>query len=196
MIAEFNVLHISTIEFELGMEKIIIEMLEQRGYTNIYVRENETGELFDIECVDNDNKTVYVKYLTVRIKIPHFFKKYMEDIDNPTDIHHIIILRKKHSNSFSKLCLPYDVEIFTRNELQVNITKHILVPNHTRIPFTERDEIKKLLQLYSCDTIDNFPVLQKNDPVCRFYGGKIGDIFKIKRISPITGEYVSYRHVA
>jgi len=177
------------------MENTIIEMLEQRGYTNIVKHENDTGELFDIECIDTNNKTVYVKYLLNRLKIPYFFKKYMEDLDNPTDIHHIIVLRKKHSNSFLKLCSPYDVEIFTQNELQVNITKHVLVPEHIRIPSQEKDKIAKLLQLYSCDTIANFPILQKKDPVCRFYGGKVGDIFKIRRVSPVTGEYVSYRHV-
>ena len=132
----------------------------------------------------------------MRLKLPSFFKKYIEELDNPTDIHHIFVLQKKNSNSFLKLCSPYHVEIFTEQELRVNITKHILVPEHERIPHSNKEYIDTLLHQYSCETIHNFPVLRVTDPVCRFYGGKKGDLFKIKRRSPVTGEYISYRHVA
>ena len=55
------------------------------------------------------------------------------------------------------------IERFDETELQVNITQHVLVPQHTVLSQSEK---KNLLQRYRI-TDDKLPKIQINDPVAR-----------------------------
>lgn len=178
------------------MNNVLLEMMKQRKYTDIQVSEDSDQDTsVDITCKDEQGKTVYVKKLLMRLKLPHFFKKYIESLEDAKEAHHIIILCKKHSSSFAKLCEPYSVELFREEELQINITKHVLVPEHIRIPSYDKDKINEILKKFSCDSVSTLPAILQTDPVCKFFGGKSGDLFKIKRNSIISGTYESYRYV-
>jgi len=85
---------------------------------------------------------------------------------------------------------PLD-EIFLYTELIFNRTKHRLVPKHVLL--TEVDK-REILQTYDCkDT--QIPRMVTTDYVCRYFGAKPGDMFKIFRPSPSSGVYITYRVV-
>ena len=54
-------------------------------------------------------------------------------------------------------------------------------------------------KLFENETFDNkkreMPRIIDSDPVARYFGAKIGDIFEITRPSVTTGEAISYRIV-
>lgn len=156
------------------------------------VLKNATKTSFEVK-MDN----IYVIYY-----IPSKFrmgelKKLLDDNEDRKlnkDVQFIIVLNDKMSlinlrtlNSMPNL----QYQIFRIKELQFNITKHILVPKHEVV----RDEevIKSILDSYSLKTKYQLPTILKTDPMSRYLGLKSGDIVKITRNSPSSGEYIVYR---
>lgn len=77
-----------------------------------------------------------------------------------------------------------NIELFNYNELMYNITKHHLVPKHTKLSSEER---LSFVSTYG----DNIPIIKKTDPVSRYWCFKPGDIIRINR----NDGTISYRIV-
>lgn len=74
---------------------------------------------------------------------------------------------------------------------EIDITKSEFVPKHI---IMNEDEKLQLLNEFKI-TIRQLPRISVNDPVIKQIGGKIGDVIKIVRNSPVAGESVYYRVV-
>jgi len=74
---------------------------------------------------------------------------------------------------------------------EVDIVKSDFVPKHVIINDEEKHE---LLDKYKI-TIKQLPRISINDPVIKNLGGKVGDVIKIVRNSPVAGESIYYRVV-
>lgn len=70
------------------------------------------------------------------------------------------------------------VEVFTTTQLMLNISRHALVPQHTRL---ETAQVKKILRQLGASSSDALPTLLTTDPVARYYGFEIGDVIRINR---------------
>ncbi len=86
------------------------------------------------------------------------------------------------------------IEVFEEAELVVNITRHILVPQHIKLTMEQKVELFKRYRININDTT-SLPRLLKRDPVSRYYGFEQGDVVKIVRRSETAGRYISYRIV-
>jgi len=73
--------------------------------------------------------------------------------------------------------------------LQFNILEHELVPEHT--PIYDKNKIKEILNQNNV-TINQLPIISKNDPVAKLVRLVPGDICKINRINN-SGENIYYR---
>lgn len=72
----------------------------------------------------------------------------------------------------------YFVQYFTLNELQYNVTKHVLVPEHRLMSDIETE---RLMQAYQIDTPLKFPHILVIDPVIKFLGGRLMQMVEISR---------------
>ena len=74
---------------------------------------------------------------------------------------------------------------------KIDITKHILVPKHTKISDAEK---KKIIERYNI-TGRELPGINKKDPAIQNLNVKDGDVIKIIRKSHTTGKATFYRRV-
>jgi len=85
----------------------------------------------------------------------------------------------------------YQLEQFLESELLVNVTEHILVPEHLVLTPSEKAELLARYKLKD----HQLPRMQIGDTIARYFGLKKGDVIKIIRPSVTSGRYVTYRIV-
>lgn len=71
----------------------------------------------------------------------------------------------------------------------IDIFKHKYVPKYAVL---KEEEIQELLMKYNISS-KQLPKMLSNDPVAKLLGAKPGNILKIVRKSPTTGDSITYR---
>ena len=175
----------------------LIEMLTDRGIDASVLKSysieeiSSFGGVFVIDLPESKIKIVY----DLSPKIRWVDVKKSIGIDNESDINLLIyIVKDKMNNSETKKIdeLAFDYQVFDIKDLQFNISKHILVPKHTLI--SDAKEIENILNVYKVK-INQLPQILKTDKMAQYLNAKVGNIVKINRISPTSGEFVVYRYV-
>lgn len=158
--------------------KTCIEMLYQRGYTDI-TRDN--NEITAINKYGNNMKCTYIndKISTQNIR----------DIITSMDmeqITHIIILYDDEITTPAKKIIHDHkeniIEVFNVKELQINITKHRLQPKFELIKKDESFIIKRKMGT-------KFPIMFESGPISRFFYFRKEDMV---RVTTKDG-YINYR---
>lgn len=118
---------------------------------------------------------------------------YLERMNEQGVYRAIVVVKNSLTPSAAKVMTTmapkYILEQFAEAELVVNITEHVLVPQH--IVLTE-EEKKALLARYRLKETQ-LPRILITDPVARYYGLRRGQVVKILRASETAGRYVTYR---
>ena len=195
---------------------IIINMIKQRGfdtskYENFSIKEIDSmlggtpakisSDVNPLDIyMENKNNKILIKFIVNQKLRINNLTNLVEDIittqlsENDTLI---IITHDKITNEIFDELLEtiYQkhnifIQLFWIETLMVDITQHKLVPNHSIISNEEKEQ---LLQKYNLVSYNQLPIIMKNDPVAKYYGGKRGDVFKINRPSETAGEYITYR---
>lgn len=83
------------------------------------------------------------------------------------------------------------ISYFNENELLYDIYEHVRVPKHTLLTVDEKQELLRTLRA----TEDLLPKMQRQDPMARYLGLRVGDVVKIDRYSMTVGHDVYYRIV-
>lgn len=162
-----------------------LEMIQQRGYKIL-----DTDE--DRILAMKPNKTQMCVFITTACKFNvESIQEFISMMHKMSIKHSIIVYRETATHVAKKIIeesKDMDIELFHVDDLQYNITKHYLVPEHTiafRKGTTGYNDFKKKFNA------DKFPTLLSSDPVARFYHYSKGDIIRVKRVDG----YITYRIV-
>lgn len=181
--------------------KTILEMIKDRQYnvnieainetliTDSFIQKSKSKPGIMIN-VDNKVMIIY-QILKDKVDMPSL-KKFLDEY-NEIDLDVILITQEKLLLKQLEDLKLYQKNIssFQLKELQINITKHFLVPKHEKVPKKDEQEI---LDFYNLKSKTQLPLILKTDPMSRYLGLQSGDLVKITRNnSPSSGEYVIYR---
>jgi len=193
--------------------KNILEILEvsyniddYRDFTineiDIMIKNNQLDMLLTNNTENNSNKKVYVKYFIENQP----FKEYviddvvedlfvLEQVLTKEDTLIFIIHEEPSDKIKAKLEYMYSrdgifIVIHTLDRLQMNILKHILVPNMVILDKKEEDEVKRK---YNIKNNSQFPEIGRFDPQALALCMRPGNIGKFTRASSTALTYINYR---
>jgi DNA-directed RNA polymerase subunit H (RpoH/RPB5) len=156
--------------------KVIIEILIDREYKIDYADYDFTNEQpYIIKAKKNINTIIVFINEDEKLNIQGIKDKI--SIMNKENATSCIIIYKATVTSSAKKSLEtleYEFELFALHELQLNITRHRLVPRHTRVLPSEKEELDKNYK-------GKLPILLHNDPISRYYAFKRGEYIRITR---------------
>ena len=182
-------------EIRLIIMENVLKMLERRGlvesWTNIFknISSDTTGKsIFEIEIKDKKKYSVYI----VNAKLTSIVQGTPLDdyLSNNIDIHKIIVAKDVAKKVVKQIVSEYtNAEFFFESEMMEDIPSKVFIPVHQLI---NQDEKNELLSKFSEQELARIFV---TDMMSRYYGAKIGDIFRIVRPSFTSGKNIFYRRV-
>ena len=185
--------------------KTLSEMMYDRHFVDFAQELRKEDILSEIKdaCINNgitfingwtqDQKRIRIVFILQNKWKSTDLKKYLDE-----DIYLVLLVcREKPTVNNVKMLkesfVNLDFQIFTFKELQINVTKHELVPKHELLGFEQEDEIQRILQGYNIKSRNFLPLILRNDPVARYFNAKPGNLMRITRPSPTSGTYIFYR---
>lgn len=82
------------------------------------------------------------------------------------------------------------LQYFYTKQLLFNPTKHVMVPEHTKLTTEKTSEI---MEKYLIKTKLHMPIILHNDIIAKWLGLKQGDVVEIKRYNSNSGLAYYYR---
>ena len=199
---------IDEINFIRNAWNTCLEMVKDRGFNvdnNFYQVSDAdfkymvTEKNIDIYAQNDDDKAIYIKFfLNNKIK-PSSIKAIIDEIKQECEhskLDLVIVLKHKPNNTFLKIEKDKsfsNIQLMYLKQLQFNITKHSLVPKHTKC---NDDEVNDIMKRFGISSKTQLPVILKDDPVSRYYNYKAGDVIRITNTNrPMNSNYIFYRYV-
>ena len=174
-----------------NVKKTVMEMLNDRNCTY----EIEDPHTFTAACTKTSQPilVLYIDDPKLGIQSVKSIESKMKDYS----VRNSIVIYDNNLTSFAKTAIVnmkqdgYDIELFTTKELSYNVTKHVLVPQHTLLDASDKAEILEFFRI----TEKRLPFILYSDPVARYYGAKPGDLFQINRKTEGVGTNPYFRVV-
>uniref|UniRef100_A0A6C0F6A0 RNA polymerase subunit H/Rpb5 C-terminal domain-containing protein n=1 Tax=viral metagenome TaxID=1070528 RepID=A0A6C0F6A0_9ZZZZ len=159
-----------------NVQNTLCQLIEDRGYTRPNI-----SDISEVFIVDNKLLVSFIQDVKLGINSVKNIETNLEE----ESLKDCIVIYPNTVTSFAKTALStletkgYQITTFTINELSFNVTKHVLVPKHILIK--SREFKKQLLKQMQCKD-SNLPLISINDPVAKYFGASLGDLFKIERV--------------
>ena len=189
--------------------KTISEMIRDRGQDASALESMSADDLIQaaagrvIFYIDDSVSGYRIIYdISSRFKFQNI-KKMLdvspEDGSDEAIKHFIIVIRKWAQNASSASSgaeraikeMGIDAQFFELKRLQMNISRHFLVPKHD--PMRNEEEIAGVLDKFMLKSRFQLPIIYDKDPMAQYLALKHGQLVKITRISPTSGSHVVYR---
>jgi DNA-directed RNA polymerase I, II, and III subunit RPABC1 len=182
-------------EINLIIMENVLKMLERRRLIDSWsdhfkkISADTTGKTsFNIEVKDKKNYSIYL----VNAKLTSIVQGTPLDeyLSNNLDIHKIVVAKDVAKKVVKQIVSNYtNAEFFFESEMMEDIPSKVFIPVHQLLSQEEKNE---LLNKFSEQELARIFL---TDMMSRYYGAKIGDIFRIIRPSFTSGKNVFYRRV-
>lgn len=173
----------------------LLKMLERRkvikSWSDEYTKLSDDITTKSIYKIVLSDKTEYGIYL-VNAKLTSIVQGTPLDdyLSNNIDVHKIIVAKDVAKKVVKQIVGEYkNAEFFFESDMLEDIPSKIFIPEHHLMSNEEKAE---LLDKFSEHELGRIFI---TDMMARYYGAKIGDIFKIIRPSFTAGKNVYYRRV-
>lgn len=192
-----------SINIELNSKEInnivclnILRMLNRRklidnvdvAFTEI---SNDINQKAIIEIILNNNEICSIYSVNTKINSITQGTPLDDYLSNNVNIHKIIILKDAAKKVLKQILHDYkNAEFFFEHEMLEDIPSKICIPEHQLLNKNEKAE---LLSKFGENELS---IILDTDTMARYYGAKIGDIFRIIRSSIIAGNSIFYRKVS
>jgi len=156
-------------DLEIQANVILKKMLTDRGY----ILEPESNENFTLRGIKDKHKII--SFICTENKLSIQGIKDCMSIMNKEDYNRCIIVYRDSATASAKKSLEnMDIELFSLQELQLDITEHRLVPLHEKVTKEEKDFLDTKFK-------GRLPVLLHTDPISRYYFFQRGEYVRITR---------------
>ena len=187
---EYNNKEINEIVLEnalkmLERRKLISSNLEELNINNELESNNN---IYELKLLDESMCKINI----INAKITSIASGSQIDLflSKNLDNYKILIIRDFSKKVIKDILANYiNVEVFFIYEMMEDLPNKIFIPQHIKL---EKDELNELLSKFN---EFDFGKIFLTDKMCRYYGGKVGDIFKIIRYSNKSGYNTYYRRV-
>lgn len=170
-------------------ESYLKNVLSQDSDDNIYKIKLDNPELYYGKLSD---KMYYIKLLNQKITGISKSSNIGDFIYPRKNQPKLIVVSSASTKAIQQLKEEFlNSEVFTQDELMIDIVSHIIVPHHEIL---SEEETKIFLEDYLLKK-RAIPKIFINDPVCKYYNAKVGQVFRIVRPSESAGQSVYYRIV-
>jgi DNA-directed RNA polymerase subunit H (RpoH/RPB5) len=149
-------------------------LVQLRGYT---YRE----DLSNVHIAYDPKRDVHIQFFLCdhdKLDMNYFYKSYEQLAETTTPFSHLIFIYKVATIQIKKLKMYKDIlkiEFFNENELRRLLTGHRLIPLHTQVDKTTRDEIVKKFGR------DNLPMILHTDPMVKLHDFDVDSVLQIER---------------
>jgi len=175
--------------------KTLCRIISERKYSNKSVK-----ELFEkLKPLINDDQLVFtiddkkfgIKFISTFLTTIKKETSIENFLEKNSDVHKFIIINRLSDRAIKQILEHKNTEDFTMDELLIVVIDHYLVPQHILLSPEEKENY---LTIFNHQIRDMKKILL-NDPIAKFYGAKVGDMFKIIRPSITAGKDIDYRIV-
>lgn len=161
-------------------------MLQDRGFTTSQPEQSQ--EDIVIYGFKDLTKVIFRLFLSPKMSVD-LARKSAAECDSSTKV--IVCSFSRPTYMAKQVLLDNNVEFFETSQLVQNITKHQLVPQHSKLSV---DEVRHLLKSVRC-ALSQLPKILRSDPVVRYYDFPVDSVVRIERKSGRQPSANAYRVV-
>lgn len=174
----------------------ILKMINRRGYinkSNIKTLQDKLqdkslgNDIFDF--VDDSKNKWSLNIIQSKLNSVNKGSPLEDYFLNNLDTKKIIVVNKPSKKLVKQIINNFKGEVFNEYEMLEDIPSKVIVPKHQLLNEKEKNDF---LESYNYSEISK---IHSTETMARYYNMKIDDIVKITRVSPTSGESISYRHV-
>ena len=171
-----------------------LKMLERRklikSWESEYKKLDDIGNKGVFELVSIEKSKISIYLVNAKLTSVVSGTPLDEYLSNNLDVHKIIIARDVAKKVVKQIVNDYkNAEFFFENEMLEDIPSKIFIPIHEKM---EKEDKEELLLKFTERELSSILL---TDVMSRYYGAKIGDIFRIIRPSFTAGNSIAYRKV-
>ena len=139
--------------------------------------------------ITDDNIKISIYYKDVELKNISSGSELDDHLSKNTEFIKFILLKEFSRKVYKQVNEYNNTYIFHIFEMLEDIPSKNIIPDHQLLLKENIEELKKVYD------INYFPKIYNTDMMSRYYGAKVGDIFRIKRLNLNSGVSTYYRRV-
>ncbi len=174
--------------------KNLLKLFQRRKYFNTN-NENKIDKLVeDIKMngkafINNEDIKIAIYYKDLDLKNISSGSEVDEFLTKNKDFIKFVLLKQYNKKVYRQVNDKTNCYIFHIYEMLEDIPSKNIIPEHQLLSNEEKEELQKVFD------ISLFPKILNTEMMSRYYGAKVGDIFRIKRLNLNSGISTYYRRV-